>query len=80
MLRSIVLAAAIVSAVPAVFAPVAFADDVQARRELLPTGTLRVGIGVGPAKTAFWSANDPASGRPSGVSIVRTFETGGCVF
>jgi len=53
MLRSIVLAAAIVSAVPAVFAPVAFADDVQARRELLPTGTLRVGIGVGPAKTAF---------------------------
>jgi polar amino acid transport system substrate-binding protein len=45
------------------------ADDAQARRELLVGGALRVGIGVGPAKTAFWSTNDPASGRPAGVAV-----------
>jgi polar amino acid transport system substrate-binding protein len=44
------------------------ADDAVARRELLPTGALRVGIGVGPAKTAFWSSRD-ASGRLAGVAV-----------
>ena len=69
MLRSIFLAAAILSAVSTIFASVALADDAQARRELLPTGALRVGVGVGPAKTAFWSVKDPAGGRPSGVAV-----------
>jgi polar amino acid transport system substrate-binding protein len=64
ILKPIAFTAAILLAAPA-----AFAGDAQARRELLPTSALRVGIGVGPAKTAFWSATDPASGRPSGVAV-----------
>jgi polar amino acid transport system substrate-binding protein len=47
----------------------ALADDAAARRELLPTGKLRVGIGVGQAKSAFWTTRD-ASGQPNGVTVV----------
>ena len=44
-------------------------SDEQARRELAPTGKLRVGIGVGAAPSAFWATKDPASGRPRGVTV-----------
>ena len=43
--------------------------DDAARRELAPTGKLRVGIGVGAAPSAFWATKDPASGRPRGVTV-----------
>jgi polar amino acid transport system substrate-binding protein len=57
--------AAILLAVVA--SPVA-ADDAAARRELLPTGKLRVGIGVGQAPSAFWTTRD-TSGQPRGVTV-----------
>lgn len=47
----------------------ASADDSAPRRELLSGGVLRVGIGVGPAASAFWATKDPASGQPRGVAI-----------
>lgn len=46
----------------------ALADDGAARRELIPTGKLRVGIGVGQAKSAFWTIRDE-SGQPRGVTV-----------
>jgi polar amino acid transport system substrate-binding protein len=42
-------------------------DDV--RRELAPTGKLRVGVGVGASPSAFWATKDPATGRPRGVTV-----------
>ena len=45
------------------------ADDEAARRELTPTGKLRVGIGVAPASSAFWATKDAASGQPRGVTV-----------
>lgn len=62
-LRSIAFAVAVLAV------SAASADDSAARRELLSAGALRVGIGVGPAKSAFWATKDPASGRPSGVGV-----------
>jgi polar amino acid transport system substrate-binding protein len=38
-------------------------------RELAPTGSLRVAIGVGPAPSAFWATRDPATGKPRGVTV-----------
>ena len=38
-------------------------------RELAPTGTLRVAIGVGPTASAFYCTRDPLSGRPRGVAV-----------
>jgi polar amino acid transport system substrate-binding protein len=52
----------------AVIAP-SHADDTAVRRELAPTGKLRVGIGVAPASSAFWATRDPASGQPRGVTV-----------
>jgi polar amino acid transport system substrate-binding protein len=46
----------------------AVADDNTARQELLSTGTLRVGIGVGPVSSAFWATKD-AAGKPKGVTV-----------
>jgi polar amino acid transport system substrate-binding protein len=43
--------------------------DDAARRELTPTGKLRVGIGVGAAPSAFWTTRDPATGKPRGVTV-----------
>ncbi len=37
--------------------------------ELAPTGTLRVGIGVGEASSAFWATRDPSTGQPRGVTV-----------
>lgn len=41
----------------------------EAKRELLPTGKLRVGIGVGAAPSAFWAVKDPVTGEPRGVTV-----------
>jgi len=41
----------------------------EARQQLLPTGKLRVGIGVGASPSAFWAVNDPATGQPRGVTV-----------
>src|SRR3954467_6835809 len=38
-------------------------------QEVAPSGTLRVGIGVGPVPSAFWATRDPASGEPRGVTV-----------
>ena len=63
------LRTAILAAILVISTGEARADDAAARRELSPGGTLRVGIGVEPAKTAFWSTKDPASGKPTGVAV-----------
>ncbi|MBY0336083.1 MAG: transporter substrate-binding domain-containing protein [Acetobacteraceae bacterium] len=47
----------------------AFAQAGDALRELAPTGRLRVGIGVAPVGSAFWTRRGP-DGRPQGVTIV----------
>lgn len=39
------------------------------RKELVPTGKLRVGIGVGASPSAFWTTRDPATGKPRGVTV-----------
>jgi polar amino acid transport system substrate-binding protein len=38
------------------------------RKELLPTGKLRVGIAIAPVGSAFWATRDPESGNPRGVT------------
>ena len=43
--------------------------DDAVRRELAPTGKLRVGIGVGASPSAFWTTRDPATGKPRGVTV-----------
>jgi ABC-type amino acid transport substrate-binding protein len=58
-LSAVVLLAACASLVP----------REQERKELLPTGTLRVGIGVGASTSAFWAVRDPATGQPRGVTV-----------
>jgi polar amino acid transport system substrate-binding protein len=41
----------------------------EGARELAPTGSLRVAVGVGPAPSAFWATRDPATGKPRGVTV-----------
>jgi polar amino acid transport system substrate-binding protein len=45
------------------------ADDAAARKELTPTGKLRVAIAVGPAPSGIYVIKDEASGKYRGVSI-----------
>jgi polar amino acid transport system substrate-binding protein len=47
------------------------ADDKMdaVRKQLVPTGTLRVAVPVGPAASAMWTIRDPATGKPRGVSV-----------
>jgi polar amino acid transport system substrate-binding protein len=47
----------------------ATAPEDAARRELAPSGKLRVGVGVGASPSAFWTTKDPATGRPRGVTV-----------
>jgi polar amino acid transport system substrate-binding protein len=49
--------------------PAAGAGDDAARRELAPTGKLRVAIAVSPAPSAFWATRDAATGQLSGVTV-----------
>jgi polar amino acid transport system substrate-binding protein len=44
------------------------ANDDAARKELLSSARLRVGIGVAPVSSAFWATKD-ASGNPKGVTV-----------
>lgn len=39
------------------------------RKELAPTGTLRVGIAVGPSVSPLWTARDAKTGKPHGVTV-----------
>jgi polar amino acid transport system substrate-binding protein len=43
--------------------------DQTVRSELVPTGKLRVGIGMGASPSAFWTTRDPATGKPRGVTV-----------
>jgi polar amino acid transport system substrate-binding protein len=47
--------------------------DAATRAELLPTGRLRVGVGIGPAASAFWATRGP-DGQPRGVTLVLAEE------
>lgn len=47
----------------------AWADDRAARKELTPTGKLRVAIAVGPAPSGIYVIKDEASGKYRGVTI-----------
>jgi polar amino acid transport system substrate-binding protein len=65
-MRSIGLAGALIMAM---VAGGAAADDEAARKELAPTGKLRIAIAVGPAASALWTVRDPATGKPRGVPV-----------
>jgi polar amino acid transport system substrate-binding protein len=52
-----------------VMATGAAADDSAARKELSPTGKLRVAIAVGPAPSALWCIRAPVTGHPKGVPV-----------
>jgi polar amino acid transport system substrate-binding protein len=45
--------------------------------ELAPTGSLRVGIGVGAASSAFWTTRDASTGEPRGVTVDLASELAG---
>jgi polar amino acid transport system substrate-binding protein len=45
-------------------------------KEVAPTGTLRVAIGVGPAASAFYCTKDPQTGKPRGVAVDLGAELG----
>jgi polar amino acid transport system substrate-binding protein len=49
----------------------AMADDKTdaARKELAPTGKLRVGIAVGPTGSPLWATKDAGTGAPQGVTV-----------
>jgi polar amino acid transport system substrate-binding protein len=47
----------------------ALADDVAARRDLAPTGRLRVAIAVSPAPSALYAIRDASSGAFRGVAV-----------
>jgi polar amino acid transport system substrate-binding protein len=52
-----------------VMAAAARADDAAARRELAPSGKLRVAIAVSPSPSALYVIKDAASGKFRGVSV-----------
>jgi len=60
------------AALLALFAPAAARAqgvDAAVARDVAPTGTLRVGIGVAPVGSAFWARRDPATGQVVGVTV-----------
>jgi polar amino acid transport system substrate-binding protein len=48
----------------------------QSVKDVAPTGTLRVAIGVGPAASAFYCIKDPKTGKPRGVAVNLGAELG----
>jgi polar amino acid transport system substrate-binding protein len=44
-------------------------DEMAVKRELAPTGTLRVAVAVGPAASALWAVKDATTGKPRGVTV-----------
>jgi polar amino acid transport system substrate-binding protein len=61
--------ALLTAALLAVFSPARAEPRDSVLKELVPTGTLRVAIGVGPAASAFYCTRDPLTGRPRGVAV-----------
>ena len=61
--------ALLVAGLLAAFSPARADPRENVLKELAPTGTLRVAIGVGPAASAFYCTRDPLSGRPRGVAV-----------
>jgi len=59
----------ILLSVAALVGGTAHADDAAARKELTPTGKLRVAIAVGPAPSGIYAIKDAASGQYRGVTI-----------
>jgi polar amino acid transport system substrate-binding protein len=49
--------------------PVPAAERAASLVELVPQGTLRVGIAVAPVGSAFWATRDDATGEPRGVTV-----------
>lgn len=49
--------------------PIADASDADPRRELVPTGKLRVAIAVSPSPSAFWAMKDASTGELRGVTV-----------
>jgi polar amino acid transport system substrate-binding protein len=45
------------------------AASAQGLKDVAPTGTLRVAVGIGPAPSPFWAVRDPATGKPRGVTV-----------
>lgn len=70
MHRRALLATPLVLAAPRARAQAA---DAATRAELVPTGSLRVGVGVGPVASAFWATRGP-DGTPRGVTLVLAEE------
>jgi polar amino acid transport system substrate-binding protein len=68
-MREIRRAFASLLAVAALAACGSMVPSEAARRELLPTGALRVGIGVGASSSASRAVRDPATGLPRGVAV-----------
>jgi polar amino acid transport system substrate-binding protein len=61
--------ALLAAALLAVFTPARADQRESALKELAPTGSLRVAIGVGPVVSAFYCTRDPLTGRPHGVAV-----------
>ena len=41
----------------------------EGARDIAPTGSLRVAVGVGPAPSPFWTTRDAATGKLRGVTV-----------
>ena len=67
--RGLLAASLALAAAPAAAQPA----DAATRAELLPSGKLRVAIGVGPAASAFWARREP-DGSARGVSVTLAAE------
>jgi polar amino acid transport system substrate-binding protein len=67
--RTLLAATGALFAAPAAAQPL----DAATRAELVPTGTLRVGIGVGPVASAFWATRQP-DGSARGVTVALATE------
>jgi len=61
--------ALLAAALIAFFSPARADPRESVLKELAPTGTLRVAIGVGPVASAFYCTRDPLTGRPRGVAV-----------
>lgn len=68
-MRSFAVLAAVLAALLGGCAGPVTVDREQARKELAPTGALRVAVAVSPAPSALYAIKDPASGRLRGVTI-----------
>jgi polar amino acid transport system substrate-binding protein len=58
-----------VAAMLAAFSPASADPRESVLKELVPTGKLRVAVGVGPVASAFYCTRDPQSGLPRGVAV-----------